>query len=151
SGHSLAMSNQGCPAASSYSRRILIRTSRHSCFCSSVRFFMASANLRTASMSSSVSVFSSSSDGAKSDVSLMPSSDKPSPPPVIENTLFPCHACFVFLFLRSVIACSTASIAYQIDPPLDRHEVDDGPVLRRERVDVFSAVLVRFSKRVLIA
>jgi hypothetical protein len=40
-------------------------------------------------------------------------------------------------------------IAYEIDPALDRHEVDDGPVLRRERLDVSSAVLVRFSERVL--
>ena len=42
-------------------------------------------------------------------------------------------------------------IAYKIDPPLDWHEVNDGPVLRRERLDVFSAVPVRFSERVLRA
>jgi hypothetical protein len=41
------------------------------------------------------------------------------------------------------------SAAYEIDPVLDRHEVDDGPVLRRERLDVSSAVPVRFSERVL--
>src|SRR5262249_13109615 len=41
--------------------------------------------------------------------------------------------------------------AYEIDPVLDRHEVDDGLVLRRERLDVSSAVLVRFSERVLCA
>jgi Glyoxalase/Bleomycin resistance protein/Dioxygenase superfamily len=43
------------------------------------------------------------------------------------------------------------SVAYEIDPALDRHEVDDGPVLHRERLDVSSAVLVRFSERVLCA
>jgi len=43
------------------------------------------------------------------------------------------------------------SAAYEIDPALDRHEVDDGPVPRRERLDVSSAVLVRFSERVLRA
>src|SRR3974390_2369844 len=41
------------------------------------------------------------------------------------------------------------SAVYEIDPALDRHEVDDRPVLRRERLDVSSAVPVRFSKRVL--
>ena len=40
---------------------------------------------------------------------------------------------------------------YEIDPALEGHEVDDGPVLRRERRDVSSAVLVRFSERVLCA
>src|SRR5215475_14610387 len=43
------------------------------------------------------------------------------------------------------------SAAYEIDPALDRHEVEDGPVLRRERLDVSSAILVRFSERVLLA
>jgi hypothetical protein len=42
---------------------------------------------------------------------------------------------------------SQRRIAYEIDPAPDRHEVDDGPVLRRERLDVSSAVLVRFSER----
>src|SRR5262249_31012207 len=32
--------------------------------------------------------------------------------------------------------------AHEIDPVLDRHEVDDGLVLRRERLDVSSADLV---------
>src|SRR5262245_10285852 len=41
------------------------------------------------------------------------------------------------------------SAAYEIDPALDRHEVDDGPLLRRERLDVSFAVLVHFSERVL--
>jgi hypothetical protein len=36
--------------------------------------------------------------------------------------------------------------AYEIDSSLDRHEVDDGPVL-----DLSAAVLVRFSERVLCA
>jgi len=40
-------------------------------------------------------------------------------------------------------------IAYEIDPALDRHEVDNGAVLRRERSNVSSAVPVRFSERVL--
>src|SRR5215475_7295943 len=40
-------------------------------------------------------------------------------------------------------------IAYEIDPALDRHEVDNGAVLRRERFNVSSAVPVRFSERVL--
>src|SRR5215468_4963701 len=43
------------------------------------------------------------------------------------------------------------SAAYEIDPALNWHEVDDGPLLRRERLDVPSAVLVRFSERVLRA
>src|SRR5262245_1436027 len=43
------------------------------------------------------------------------------------------------------------SAVYEIDPSLDRHEVDDGPVLRRERLDVSSAVRVHFSERVLCA
>jgi len=42
-------------------------------------------------------------------------------------------------------------ITHEIDPALDRHEVDDGAVLCRERLDVSSAVLVRFSERVLCA
>ena len=46
-------------------------------------------------------------------------------------------------------ACRTShrSKACEIDPPLHRHEVDDGLVLRRERLDVSSAVLVRFYER----
>ena len=43
------------------------------------------------------------------------------------------------------------STAYEIDPVLDRHEVYDGPVPRCERLDVFSAVPVRFSERVFCA
>src|SRR5262249_21774089 len=39
--------------------------------------------------------------------------------------------------------------AYEIDPALDRHEIDEGPVLCRERLDVSSAVPFRFSERVL--
>ena len=42
-------------------------------------------------------------------------------------------------------------IAYEIDRALDRHEVDNGAVLRRERFNVSSAVPVRFSERVLRA
>src|SRR6516164_2365921 len=45
----------------------------------------------------------------------------------------------------------SARIAQEIDPALDRHEVDNGAVLRRERLDFSSAVLVRFSERVLCA
>jgi len=40
---------------------------------------------------------------------------------------------------------------HEIEALLDRHEVEDGPVMRRERFDIFSAVIVRFSERVLIA
>ena len=43
------------------------------------------------------------------------------------------------------------SAAYEIDPALDRHEVDNEAVLRRERFNVSSAVPVRFSERVLCA
>jgi hypothetical protein len=46
---------------------------------------------------------------------------------------------------------SRRRIAYEIDPALHRHEVDDGSVLRRERLDVSSAALIRFSERVLCA
>src|SRR6516164_5070339 len=46
---------------------------------------------------------------------------------------------------------SCGRIAYEIDTLLDRHKVEDNPVLRRERVDIFSAVLVRFSEGVLCA
>ena len=43
------------------------------------------------------------------------------------------------------------SAAYEIDPALDWHEVDNGAVLCCERLDISSAVLVRFSERVLCA
>jgi hypothetical protein len=42
-------------------------------------------------------------------------------------------------------------MAHEINPPLDRHEADGGLVLRRERLDVFSAVIVRYSERILFA
>jgi hypothetical protein len=42
-------------------------------------------------------------------------------------------------------------VFHEINPPLDWHEVDGGSVLRRERLDVFSAVIVRFSERILFA
>jgi hypothetical protein len=42
-------------------------------------------------------------------------------------------------------------IAYEIHPTLDRHEADNGAVLRRKRFNVFSAVPVRFSECVLCA
>src|SRR6516165_9658426 len=45
----------------------------------------------------------------------------------------------------------SGQIAHEIDPALDRHEVDDGLVLRSERFYVSSAVLVRFAERVLCA
>jgi hypothetical protein len=45
----------------------------------------------------------------------------------------------------------SGQIAHEIDPALGRHEVDDGLVLRPERFDVSSALLVRFSERVLCA
>ena len=48
-------------------------------------------------------------------------------------------------------AIGVSAIAYEIDPALDRHEVDNGAVLRRERFNVSSAVPVRFSERVLCA
>src|SRR5262245_28189896 len=50
-----------------------------------------------------------------------------------------------------VIENDNQSAAYEIDSILDRHEIDDGAVSRRERLDVFSAVPVRFSERVLRA
>jgi len=40
------------------------------------------------------------------------------------------------------------SAAYEIDTALDRHEIDDGAVLRSEGLDVPFAVPVRFSERV---
>src|SRR6516165_8412768 len=39
-------------------------------------------------------------------------------------------------------------VACEIDPPLDRHEADNGLVPRRERLDSFSAVIVRFAEGV---
>ena len=39
-------------------------------------------------------------------------------------------------------------IAYEIDPPLDRHKADGALVLRRERLNVSSAVIVRFAEGV---
>ena len=40
-------------------------------------------------------------------------------------------------------------IVYKINPRFARHKVDNGPVMRRERLDAFSTVVVRFSERVL--
>jgi len=40
-------------------------------------------------------------------------------------------------------------IAYEIYPPLDRHKVDDCPVLRRERFDFLSSFVVGFTEGVL--
>ena len=39
-------------------------------------------------------------------------------------------------------------VACEIDPPLDRHEADNGLVPRCERLDGFSAVIVRFAEGV---
>jgi hypothetical protein len=49
---------------------------------------------------------------------------------------------------RGASSVQSGWIAHEIDPLLDRHEVDDRPMLRCEQLDASSAVLVRFSKRV---
>src|SRR5215469_12316516 len=50
-----------------------------------------------------------------------------------------------YRFVSRVRLILSGRIAHEIDPPFDWHEVDDGLVLRRERLNVSSAVLVRFS------
>ena len=47
------------------------------------------------------------------------------------------------------LARHSGRIAYEIDPPLHRHKVDDGPVLRRERFDFLSTFVVGFTEGVL--
>jgi len=53
------------------------------------------------------------------------------------------------LGLKRTLSCGR--ITHEIDPRFERHKVDDGPVLRRERLDISSASVVRFAERVLIA
>ena len=47
------------------------------------------------------------------------------------------------------LSLRTLRVAYEIDPLLDRHEIDDGVVLRGERLDVSFAVLIRLPEGVL--
>src|SRR6516165_3543702 len=56
-------------------------------------------------------------------------------PPALLTPLAPGNA-------PAVISESHLIRPHEIDPPLNRHKVHDGPVLRRERLDIFSAVVV---------
>ena len=46
---------------------------------------------------------------------------------------------------------ATKNFFHEIDTLLDRHKVDHGPVLRRERLDISSASIILFSECGLIA